>query len=94
MHSWQSGGNIMAKNKISYAKKSVLDADEFDAKYVKILISIRLDGDVLAAVKAEAQKKGVKYQPLINQMLKERFFGKPEEDRIREIVREELAKTG
>ncbi|MGK5088716.1 CopG family antitoxin [Bdellovibrionota bacterium FG-2] len=84
----------MAKNKISYAKKSVLDADEFDAKYVKILISIRLDGDVLAAVKAEAQKKGVKYQPLINQMLKERFFGKPEEDRIREIVREELAKTG
>ena len=84
----------MAKNKISYTKKSVLDADEFDSKYVKVLSSIRLDGDVLSAVKAAAEKSGVKYQPLVNQILKEHFFGKPEEDRIREIVREELAKTG
>ena len=84
----------MAKNKINYAKKSVLDADEFDPKHVKVLISIRLDGAVLGAVKAEAEKKGVKYQPLINQLLKEHFFGRPDEDRIREIVREELDKTG
>jgi len=84
----------MAKTKVRYAKKSTLDADEFDSKYIKVLISIRLDGDVLAAIKEEATKKGVKYQPMINQILKDRYFGRPEEERIREIVREELAKTG
>jgi predicted DNA binding CopG/RHH family protein len=84
----------MAKKKITYTKQSALDADEFDPQYVKVLISIRLDGDVLAAVKAEAGKKGVKYQPLINQLLKEHFFGNSEEERIREIVRQELGKTG
>ena len=84
----------MAKNKVNYAKKSTLDADEFDPKHAKVLISIRLDGSVLEAVKAEADKKGVKYQPLINQLLKEHFFGNSDEDRIREIVREELGKAG
>ena len=84
----------MAKKKINYAKKSTLDADEFDPIHTKVLISIRIDGSVLDAVKAEADKKGVKYQPLINQLLKEYFFGNKDEDRIREIVRDELKKTG
>jgi uncharacterized protein (DUF4415 family) len=84
----------MAKNKISYAKKSVLDADEFDPKYVKVLISTRLDGDVLEAVKAAALERGIGYQTLINQVLKDRFIGNAEEENIRRIVREELKRTG
>ena len=83
----------MAKKKIAYGKKSVLDADEFDSKHVKVLISIRLDGEVLEAVKKAAEARGLKYQPLINQLLKEHFFGNAEEDRIRKIVRQELDKV-
>ena len=84
----------MAKKKISYGKNSVLEADEFDPKYVKILISTRLDGDVLEAVKKAARERAVGYQTLINQVLKDRFIGNAEEEKIRRIVREELKKTG
>lgn len=95
MKNWlQNGRNIVAKKKISYSKKSVLDADEFDTKYVKILISTRLDEAVLKAVKAAALEQGVGYQTLINQVLKDRFIGNSEEEKIRRIVREELKRTG
>lgn len=60
----------MAKKKLNYGKKDVLDADEFDPKYAKVSISIRIDGPVLQAVKAAADEKGVKYQSLINSTLK------------------------
>jgi predicted DNA binding CopG/RHH family protein len=84
----------MAKKKINYAKKSVLDEDEIDSKYVKVLISTRLDENVLKAVKSEAAEQGIGYQTLINQVLKDRFLGNTEEEKIRRIVREELKKTG
>ena len=64
----------MVKKKISYSKNSVLDADEFDPKYTKVLISTRLDGQVLEAVKAAAAERGVGYQTLINQVLKDKFI--------------------
>ena len=84
----------MAKKKIVYAKNSVLDTDEFDPKHVKVTISIRLDGDVLKAVKADALQRSVKYQPLINQLLRDHYFGRADEQVIREIVRDEMKKTG
>jgi uncharacterized protein (DUF4415 family) len=84
----------MAKKKIGYAKNSVLDSDEFDPKHVKVTISIRLDGDVLKSVKADALKRGVKYQPLINQLLRDHYFGRADEQVIREIVRDEMKRTG
>ncbi len=84
----------MAKKKIKYAKKSTLDLDEFDPKYIKVLISTRLDENVLQAVKSAALERGIGYQTLINQTLKDRFLGNTEEEKIRRIVREELKKTG
>jgi predicted DNA binding CopG/RHH family protein len=84
----------MAKKKINYTKNSSLDADEFDSKYVKVLISTRLDEDVLKAVKTAAAERGIGYQTLINQVLKDHFLGNAEEEKIRRIVRDELKKTG
>ena len=84
----------MAKKKINYTKNNVLDVDETDSKYVKILISTRLDEDVLKAVKSAAAAQGIRYQTLINQALKDRFIGNAEEEKIRRIVREELKRTG
>ena len=83
----------MVKKKINYSKKSVLDHDEFDPKYVKILISTRLDESVLKAVKAAALERGIGYQTLINQVLKEWFIGDVEEEKIRRIVRDELKRS-
>lgn len=82
----------MVKKKIVYAKNSVLDADEFDPKHVKVTISIRLDGDVLKAVKEDALRRRVKYQPLINQLLRDHYFEHADEQLIREIVRDEMKK--
>ncbi len=84
----------MAKKKIIYAKNSVLDSDEADSKYVKILISTRLDENVLKEVKSAAAEQGIGYQTLINQVLKDHFIGNAEEEKIRRIVREELKRTG
>jgi predicted DNA binding CopG/RHH family protein len=83
----------MAKQKINYASKSVLDSDEFDPKFTKVLISTRLDSEVLKAVKAAAKERGLGYQTLINQVLKDHFVGNSEEERIRRIVREELKRA-
>jgi uncharacterized protein (DUF4415 family) len=82
----------MAKK--TYRKTSILDADEFDPKHIKVLISTRLDGEVLKALKAAAKVRGIGYQTLINQTLRNSFLGDAEEEKIRRIVREELKKTG
>jgi predicted DNA binding CopG/RHH family protein len=84
----------MVKSKISFTKKSTLDSDEFDSKYVKVLISTRLDEEVLKAVKKAALERGIGYQTLINQTLKDKFIGNVEEEKIRRIVRDEMKKTG
>jgi uncharacterized protein (DUF4415 family) len=90
----------MAKKKISYAKKSTLDADEFDSKHVKVLISIRLSADVLAFYKKLAHEKGVGYQALIQQALSEKMKDGPLSERIEKIERKipilerALLKTG
>jgi predicted DNA binding CopG/RHH family protein len=84
----------MTKSKINYSKKNMLDPDEFDTKYIKVLISTRLDEEVLKAIKKVALKQGIGYQTLINQTLKEQFIGNEQEEKIRRIVRDELKKTG
>lgn len=90
----------MRKKKIQYTKTSTLDSDEFDRVHAKVLISIRIDADVLDAVKADAAKLGEKYQPLINRLLRQHYFDicessaddKALEAKIRKIVREEILK--
>ncbi|OFZ54964.1 MAG: hypothetical protein A2428_03055 [Bdellovibrionales bacterium RIFOXYC1_FULL_54_43] len=61
--------------KLKYGKKDLLAGWEFDPNEAKVLISIRLDGDVLEAVKAAAAKAGKKYQPWINDVLREITIG-------------------
>lgn len=63
-------------------------------KYVKVLISTRLDEEVLKAVKKASLERGIGYQTLINQTLKDKFIGNVEEEKIRRIVRDEMKKTG
>jgi predicted DNA binding CopG/RHH family protein len=70
-----------------------LDEDEFNPKYVKVLISTRLDGEVLEAVKVVAKQRGVPYQTLINQTLRDQFIGNAAEEKIRTIIRDEMKKA-
>lgn len=90
-----------AKKKSKKAKterKDVLENWEFDPNKAKVLISIRLDGDVLEAVKAAANERGMKYQPFINEVLRRQFvFGELSgrdlaefEEAMRKIAREEI----
>lgn len=54
-----------------------------------IKITINIDTDSLAALRATAQKTGVPYQRLLNQILKEGLAGKASnEDRLTRIERE------
>jgi uncharacterized protein (DUF4415 family) len=52
---------------------------QFDPSKAKVLISIRLDGEVLEAVKSAAASRGMKYQTLINELLKRELLGSPNE---------------
>ena len=73
-------GKTKNKDKITYGKKSVLDSDEFDPKHSKVLISIRLDGDVLQAIRQAATLKGAAYQTMINEVLRHTFVEAREPD--------------
>jgi len=62
----------------------------------KVLKTIRLDTDVLAWLAAEADKRGIGYQTLLNMLLRERMSrgSRDLRDEIRQIVREELRRAG
>jgi uncharacterized protein (DUF4415 family) len=64
----------MAKKKIRYGKKDLLAPGDLDLKNAKVMITIRLDGDVLAAIKKAADQVHVPYQTLVNQKLRETFL--------------------
>ena len=60
----------------------------------KTRVTIMLDNDVIRAFRDQAEAKGIGYQTLINQTLRQAIFqSKPElsEDRLRTVIREELA---
>jgi uncharacterized protein (DUF4415 family) len=62
------------KNKpIKYGKVE-LDADEFDPKHCKVRVTMMIDEDIVKACRAEAAKRHVGYQTLINQKLREIYF--------------------
>ena len=62
----------------------------------KSRITIMLDNMVIEGFKDLAEKKGIGYQTLINQALREyaRNEGEDLEETLRRVVREELKKTG
>ena len=81
------------KSKIKFGDVSLPD-DAFNSKETKFRVSMYLDLDVLDQIRLMAKSKGLPYQTFINQLLRERVLGSEMDDRIRKIVREELAKTG
>ena len=78
--------------KIKYGKKDVLTEDDFDPKNGKFRVTMFIDLDVLDELRKRAARKGLPYQTYINQTLRELTFGSEQEDRVREIVRDELKK--
>ncbi|MBI4402982.1 MAG: hypothetical protein HY537_02405 [Deltaproteobacteria bacterium] len=81
------------KNKIRYAKKDILDSDEFEPKYTKFRVTMYIALQTLEKIRDEAKEKGLPYQTYINQLLME-HVSKKDEEKIREIVRDEFRKLG
>ena len=78
-----------------------LDPDEFSPQNVKARITTLVDEDALEAFKKIAESRGVKYQTLLNQVIRSFVVGSTggrsskgglTEENVRKIVREELRK--
>jgi uncharacterized protein (DUF4415 family) len=66
---------MTTKNKkIKYGNVEI-DADEFDKKYAKVRVTMMVDLDVVDAFRAEANKRHIGYQTLMNQKLRESISG-------------------
>jgi uncharacterized protein (DUF4415 family) len=80
--------------KIKYGTKNLLPA-KIDPKDEMIMISIKMEGDLLDALKAKAKELNRPYQTLMKEMLRDQLNLKTSDmdDRIREIVRQELHKA-
>jgi len=82
---------------LEYGETSKLTEDEFDPRFVKIRITTMIDEDVLVGLKKIAQKRAKKYQTLLNEILRQYVSSHTQEDdpwtedRIRKIVRDEIA---
>jgi len=50
------------------------EGGEFDPKYCKVRVTMMIDEEVVKACRAEAAKRHVGYQTLINQKLREIYF--------------------
>jgi len=77
--------------KIKYGKVE-LPKEAFDTKNAKFRVTMFVDLDILDEIRKKASKKGLPYQTYINQLLRDVILGAEDEERIRKIVREELAK--
>ncbi len=60
----------------------------------KVSVTARLDSDVVSWLRKEATRLGLPYQTLLNSLLKQSMSTAPlTEQKVREIVRDELTKT-
>ena len=80
-----------------------LDDDEFHPQNVKVRVTTMLDEDALGGLKKIAEQKGIKYQTLLNKIVRSYVFepqksyeksATVDEKVIRKIVRDELKKRG
>lgn len=79
------------KKSIQYGKTDLLSEDSFNSKETKFRVSMYIDLDVLEEVRKRAKQKGLPYQTYINQYLRETHLSSAEDDRIRKLIREEIA---
>ncbi|MFN7685330.1 MAG: CopG family antitoxin [Oligoflexia bacterium] len=80
------------RSKIQHGKVDLLDNNAFNPKETKFRVSMFIDLDVLDEIRKRARAKGLPYQTYINQYLRESHLGSGDEERIRNIVRDELMK--
>ena len=80
------------KKEYDLAKMKRVQRKPINAKEAKVKVSktVRLDGDLVQWLVAEAEKTGIPYQTLMNAKLRE-AMNLP--DRVRELVREEIGKV-
>jgi predicted DNA binding CopG/RHH family protein len=78
--------------KIKEKSQDILTEDEFDPRHGKFRVTMFIDLDVLDEIRKRAADKRLPYQTFINQLLRELILGSDETEKIRQIVREELAK--
>lgn len=78
------------KRSIAYGKNDVLSDDDF--KNCKVRISMWVDEDVLDAYKAEAARRGKKYQTFMHEELRHavQLFGKTPEEYVEQLSPEEI----
>ena len=79
--------------KIKYGKID-LPEDAFEPKYVKARITMWIGMDLLEEAKKRAASKDLPYQTYLNQVLRNAILDSTEDERVRKLIREELAKTG
>ena len=91
---------MTTKRKKATGSKGALGPEEFAPKNVKIRITTFIDQDVLRQLRLYASNKGLKYQTALNHLLRV-FFDEStapgtaiSEERVRQIVKEELKKLG
>ena len=77
---------------IRFSERDLLPKNAFDPRETKFRVTMYLDMDVLNEIRKRAKDRGLPYQTYINQYLRDTHLGSKEEDRIRKIVQEELAK--
>ena len=77
------------KKEYDLTKMKQVPRKHLDPKEAKVKISktVRLDGDLVQWLVAEAERTGIPYQTLMNAKLRE-AMNLP--DRVRQLVREEL----
>ncbi|MGZ3686834.1 MAG: BrnA antitoxin family protein [Bdellovibrionota bacterium] len=74
------------KGKIQYGEVEMPEGFH-DPKNAKVLISIRVDGDVLEAFKKRAEREGKKYQALMHEVLRHASLNQ-EESSFGEMAKE------
>lgn len=74
------------KGKITYGDVEVSD-DILSPEATRIRISIMIPGDVLDGIRAMAAKEGIKYQTLINKLLRDAVAAGSIVDRVERLER-------
>jgi len=79
------------KNKISFGKDDQLDSLDLSKKYAKVRITTMIDLLLKEKLKEEAELAGTKYQILLNDIIKQ-YFDQKSENNLKVWVEEKLSK--
>lgn len=96
------GGHVSVRKKKTKDKDFQIGDIEIE-QHIKVRVTTMLDEDALQGLKDAAEEKGVKYQTLLNKIVRSYVFAPQKsydaqasvnEETVRRIVKEELKKSG